>query len=583
MGNFNLSIILMANLNTKLNQTNTYDAIVVGSGMSGSWSAKELSEKGLKTLVLEKGRMVNHIEDYPTMNYDHWDQEHRGDLTVEDRKKHHIQIRSGFVGEDTKHFYTNDLDNPYQEVQPFDWIRGHQTGGRTLIWGKQTYRWSDLDFEANAREGIAVDWPIRYKDIAPWYSYVEKFVGISGEKLGLSHLPDGEFQPVMPLNCLETHFKEKVMGKFKGRHVTSGRVAHLTAPTEEQLKMGRGKCMNRNRCSRGCPYGAYFSANAVTLPAANNTGNFTIRPNSVVSEVLYDSVTQKATGVKVIDTETLEEHIFKAKIIFLNASAMTTAQILLNSKSDRFPNGMGNDSGELGHNIMDHHYHVGAMGDYAGMEDQYYKGRRPNGIFIPKYVNIDEKSKNANFLRGYDYQGSAFRNNWGRGSDAVGIGGDFKESLYKPGGWSMALMGFGEVLPYHENKMTLDFSKKDKWGVPQIVFDAGFKKNELEMRKQIKADAVEMLETAGFKNIVSFDNSGGMGVGVHEMGTARMGLDPKTSVLNGNNQIHAVKNVFVTDGACMTSSNCVNPSITYMALSARAANFAVEELNKKNL
>ncbi|MBL0324044.1 MAG: GMC family oxidoreductase [Cytophagaceae bacterium] len=573
----------MANLNTKLNQTNTYDAIVVGSGMSGSWAAKELSEKGLKTLVLEKGRMVNHIEDYPTMNHDHWDQEHRGDLTVEDRKKHHIQIRSGFVGEDTKHFYTNDLENPYQEVQPFDWIRGHQTGGRTLIWGKQTYRWSDLDFEANVREGIAVDWPIRYKDIAPWYSYVEKFVGISGEKLGLSHLPDGEFQPVMPLNCLETHFKQQVMGKFKGRHVTSGRVAHLTEPTEEQIKLGRGKCMNRNRCSRGCPYGAYFSANAVTLPAANNTGNFTIRPNSVVSEVLYDSATQKATGVKVIDAETLEEHIFKAQIIFLNASAMTTAQILLNSKSDRFPNGMGNDSGEVGHNIMDHHYHVGAMGDFDGMEDQYYKGRRPNGIFIPKYVNIDEQSKNANFLRGYDYQGSAFRSNWGRGSDAVGIGGDFKESLYKPGGWSMALMGFGEVLPYHENKMTLDFSKKDKWGVPQIVFDAGFKKNELEMRKQIKADAVEMLETAGFKNIVPFDNSGGMGVGVHEMGTARMGKDPKTSVLNANNQLHAVKNVFITDGACMTSSNCVNPSITYMALTARAANFAVEELNKKNL
>ena len=573
----------MANLNIKLNKTNTYDAIVVGSGMSGSWAAKELSEKGLKTLVLEKGRMVNHIEDYPTMNQDPWDKDHRGALTVEDRKKHHIQIRSGFVGEDTKHFWTNDLENPYQEIQPFDWIRGNQTGGRSLLWGKHTYRWSEYDFEANAREGIAIDWPIRYKDIAPWYSYVEKFIGVSGEKLGLRHLPDGEFQPMFPLNCLESHFKQQIQTKFKGRYVTAGRVAHLTEPTEEQLKQGRGKCQNRNRCSRGCPYGAYFSANASTLPAANATGNFVIRPYSVVKEVLYDSQTAKATGVVVIDAETMEEHTFKAKIIFLNASAMTTAQILLNSKSARFPNGLGNDSGEIGHNIMDHHYHVGAMGDYDGMEEDYYKGRKPVGIFIPRYVNLDAASQNKNFLRGFDYQGASGRSSWGRGEDAVGIGADFKDGLYKPGGWNMSLMGFGEVLPYHENKMYLDYTKSDKWGMPQIVFDAGFKENEIKMRKKIKTDAVEMLEQSGFKNIRSFDNSGGMGVGVHEMGTARMGRDPKTSVLNGNNQMHDVKNVFITDGACMTSSNCVNPSITYMALTARAANYAAEELKKLNL
>ena len=552
--------------------------------MSGGWAAKELCEKGLKTLVLEKGRMVNHIDDYPTMMQDAWDMEHRGAMTAEDRAKHHIQIRSGFVGESTKHFFTNDLENPYEEKQRFDWIRGNQVGGRSLTWGKHVYRWSNYDFEANAREGIAIDWPIRYQDLAPWYSYVEKFVGVSGEKLGLDHLPDGEFLPPMELNCLEKHFKSKIKSAYQNRHVTIGRVAHLTEAKQWHLDLGRSQCQNRNRCSRGCPYGAYFSSNSATLPAANRTGNFTIRPNSVVHSIILDPKSNKAIGVKILDATTNEEIDFFAKIIFSCASTLASTQILLNSTSNRFPNGLGNDSGELGHNLMDHHYHVGALGTFEGLEDEFYKGRRPTGIFIPKYVNIDQQSKNDQFLRGYDYQGAnSNRADWGRGNSEVGVGAEFKDALMKPGGWSMGLMGFGEVLPYHENQVSLSKDKVDKWGIPQLVFDAGLKKNEWEMRKKMKTDAAEMLENAGFKNIQMFDNVGGLGNGIHEMGTARMGKDPKTSVLNGFNQIHSVPNVFVTDGACMTSANCVNPSITYMALTARAVDHAVKELNRKNL
>jgi choline dehydrogenase-like flavoprotein len=570
----------MIYLNTDLKETYTYDAIVIGSGMSGGWAAKEFCEKGLKTLVLEKGRMVNHIEDYPTMHQDSWELPNLGGLTPKEQEEYHVQMRTGFLGSATKHFFNNDKQNPYVEEKPFDWIRGNQVGGRSLTWGKQVYRWSDLDFTANLREGIAVDWPIRYKDIDPWYTYVEKFVGVSGEKLGLEHLPDGFFQPPMELNCLEKHFRKEVEKNYKNRHVTIGRVAHLTDPQPVHLEMGRGKCQNRNRCSRGCPYGAYFSSVSVTLPAANKTGNMAIRPNSIVHSIIFDPDTQLAKGVRVIDSETHEVTEFFAKVIFCCASTFGTTQILLNSKSERFPNGMGNDSGELGHNIMDHHYRVGAMGDHDGFKDQYYKGRRPNGLFVPKYVNLNDETKQKDFVRGWDYQGSGQRAEWGDAEQKEGVGADFKDSLFKPDGWNLKLMGFGECLPYHENKAYLHTDKKDKWGIPLLVMSAEFKQNELKMREKMKSDAAEMLENAGFKNIQSFDNPSAMGIGIHEMGTARMGRDAKTSVLNANNQIHAVANVFVTDGACMTSANCVNPSITYMALTARAANFAIDELKK---
>ncbi|MBP6828297.1 MAG: GMC family oxidoreductase, partial [Saprospiraceae bacterium] len=452
------------------------------------------------------------------------------------------------------------------------------------LWGKHCYRWSDLDFEANARDGIAIDWPIRYKDIADWYTYVEKFVGISGEKLGLSHLPDGYFLPPMELNCLEKHFKKEVESKYKGRHITIGRVAHLTEPQPWHLELGRGKCLNRNRCSRGCPYGAYFSSNAATLPAAQRTGKFTIRPHSVVHSIIFDEKKQRATGVRVIDSESKEMIEYRAKIIFCCASTLASTQILLNSVSNRFPKGMGNDSGELGHNLMDHHYRTGAQGSYDGFEDEYYKGRRPTGVFVPRYVNLDAATRNPKFIRGFDYQGiGADRGNWGRGNGIEGVGGAFKDSLFKPGGWGMGLMGFGECLPYHENKVTLDPNEKDQWGLPIMVLDAEIRENEYKMREQMKNDAAEMLESAGFKNITPFDFAGGMGIGIHEMGTARMGKDPKTSVLNARNQVHGVPNVFVTDGSCMTSASCVNPSITYMALTARAADFAVEALKKREL
>ncbi len=449
-------------------------------------------------------------------------------------------------------------------------------GGRSILWGKQTYRWSDLDFEANAKDGHGVDWPIRYKDIEPWYTYVEKFAGISGEPLGLPQLPDSHFLPPMEMNCVEKHVKSRIEKEFKGRNMIIGRCAHLTVPHN-----GRGQCQNRNRCSRGCPFGAYFSSNAVTLPAAHATGNLTIRPFSIVQSLIYDDTKGKATGVRIIDAETNEDIEYSAKIIFCNASTLSSTQILLNSKSNRFENGLGNDSGELGHNLMDHTYRVGATGTVDGFDDKYYKGRRPNGIYIPRYRNINEATKTDKFLRGFGYQGGGFRG--GNAANAENFGADFKDNILKPGPWEFFITGFAECLPYHENQVSLNNEVLDKWGQPTLSIDAEFKANEKAANKQIQEDAVEMLETAGLKNVMGFDNEHPPGWGVHEMGTARMGRKPKTSVLNEFNQVHAAKNVFVTDGACMTSSSCVNPSLTYMALTARAANHAVSELKKRNI
>ncbi len=564
--------------NSQGKQEVTYDAIVVGSGISGGWAAKELSEKGLKTLVLERGRDVKHGA-YPTATLNSWDFPHRDRLPVEEAKKFHKQMRTGYtIRESTKHWWVNDLENPYSEVKRFDWIRGYHVGGRSLLWGRQSYRFSDLDFEANAKDGHGTDWPIRYKDIAPWYDHVEEFAGISGQAEGLSQLPDGKFLPAMEFSCLEAHIKDRIASNFDDRIMTIGRVANLTVPHK-----GRGKCQFRNRCIRGCPYGAYFSSNASTLPAAYASGNTTLRPFSIVNSIIYNKDTQQAEGVRVIDAETKETHEFYAKIVFLCASALGSTFILLNSTDEANPNGLGNECGELGHNLMDHHFRVGASGEYDGFTDKYVKGRRPNGIYIPRYRNVDSRTKMKDFVRGYGYQGGGNRYSWQRNVQELGFGTGLKEALREPGKWRFGMTGFGEMLPNHDNKVYLNDEVRDIYGQKTLTFDCEFKENELKMRKDMGEQAAEMLEAAGLKKVNIYDDAGGPGLGIHEMGTARMGTSPKNSVLNKYNQVWNCKNVYVTDGACMTSASCVNPSLTYMALTARAADHAVKELNKQNI
>jgi choline dehydrogenase-like flavoprotein len=554
----------------------TYDAIVVGSGISGGWAAKELCEKGLKTIVLERGRMVKH-GDYPTANLEDWELPNRNEMTPEEMKEYKIQERTGYTMTPAyKHWWPKDTENPYTEAKPFDWIRAYHVGGRSLLWGRQSYRLGDLDFEANAKDGIAVDWPVRYADIAPWYDYVETFAGISGQNEGLKQLPDGKFLPPMEYNCLEIDVKKRIEEKL-GIKMIMGRTAHLTEP-----KGNRGTCQTRNRCMRGCPYGAYFSSNASTLPAAEATGNLTIRPFSIVTEIILDETKEKAKGVRIYDSETKETKEYYAKVIFMCASTLGTAQIMLNSTSDRFPEGFGNESGELGHNLMDHHFRLGARGKSDDHKDKYFSGRRPTGIYIPRFQNLDAKSKRP-YLRGFGYQGGGGRDDWSKYVAEAEYGKGFKDAVSQAGDWTFGMMAFGECLPYHDNKVSLNKELKDIYGLPTLIMDAEWKENEKLMRKDMTANAAEMLEAAGLKDINTFDAGCNPGLGIHEMGTARMGKDPKTSVLNKWNQVHAAKNVFVTDGSFMTSAACVNPSLTYMAFTARAANYAVEELKKGNL
>jgi choline dehydrogenase-like flavoprotein len=558
-------------------QAPQYDAIVVGSGISGGWAAKELTEKGLRVLLLERGRNVEHLKDYPNATKAPWQYLHRGGRTKVMEELYPVLKRDYPLNEKNLEFWASDKDNPYTEVKRFDWYRGYQVGGRSLMWGRQSYRLGDLDFEANAREGVAVDWPIRYADIAPWYDRVERHAGISGSREGLPQLPDGQFQAAMPLNCGEELVAGRLAKLYNGRRrIIPGRTANLTRGLE-----GRTACQYRNACWLGCPFGGYFSTQASTLPAAMKTGRLTLKPFSIVSEVLYDRDRKRATGVRVLDAVSNQATDYTARVVFLCASALNSTWLLMRSATDVWPDGLGSSSGELGHNLMDHHFRCGAEGSLEGLEDKYYYGRRPTGFYIPRYRNFFGDKRN--YLRGFGYQGSAGRDGWSRAVAELGVGGAFKDAMSEPGPWEIGATAFGEMLPNHANRISLDQAKKDKWGLPVLKIDCATGENERLMRVDMIADMAEMLEQAGVKEVKTYDSGYFPGMGIHEMGTARMGRDPKTSVLNAHNQVWDAPNVFVTDGACMTSAACQNPSLTYMALTARAADHAVGELNRRNL
>jgi len=562
-------------------QDHTYDAIVIGSGISGGWAAKELCEKGVKTLVLERGRDVKHIEDYPTALMNPWDFPHRNQLPLQVREENPVVSRCYAFKEDTEHFFVRDTEHPYVQEKPFDWIRGYQVGGKSLIWARQTQRWSKYDFEGPARDGYAVDWPIRYEDIAPWYSHVERFVGISGNKDGLDTLPDGEFLPPWEMNEVEGIIRQRILENYPDRSVVIGRCAHLTQPRDIHLEQGRGQCQARNLCYRGCPYGAYFSSNSSTLPWAAKTGNLTLRPDAVVHSIIYDDQQEKVTGVRVIDRLTKQTTEYYARILFVNAASLNSNLILLNSTSRRFPNGLGNDNGLLGKYVAFHNYRGSMTATWEGNLDSYYYGRRPTAVMMPNFRNVNRQE--TDFLRGYMSFYTASRLGWSRPEKEHRIGADFKEKISQPGAWSIYMMMQGETIPKEENHVRLSEELTDEWGIPQLVTSIGYDDNDEKLLQDFLEQGAEMLERAGCKNVGLADSGQAPGLDIHTMGGVRMGRDPKTSLLNEWNQLHACPNVFVTDGACMTSTGTQNPSLTFMALTARAADYAVKQLKEGKL
>ena len=560
---------------------NKFDVIVIGSGMSGGWAAKEFTAKGLKTLVLERGRDVKHLKDYPTTNMNPWEFPHRGEVPQSIIKENPVISKCYAFKEDAMHFFVKDKEHPYIQEKPFDWIRGYQVGGKSLMWARQTQRWSDFDFEGPARDGYAVDWPIRYKDIAPWYSYVEKFAGISGNKDGLDNLPDGEFLPPIELTCVENYFKDSVTKKYKDRNVIYGRCAHLTEPQPVHLEQGRAKCQGRDLCQRGCPFGGYFSANSTTLPWAEKTGNMTLKPFSVVHSIIYDDKKGKATGVRVIDSKTKVATEYFANIIFVNAGAINTNLILLNSTSSRYPTGLGNDSGVLGKYVAFHNYNGNISAQYDGFKEFTTDGRRPTSAYIPRFRNV--RKQETGFLRGYAAGFSSYR---GQARKWDGVGTSLKENLLKPKDywpWSVGSHIMGETIPKETNHVRLSTTEKDEWGIPQLITSIGYDDNDHKMLQDFFEQFTEMFTNAGFTNIKTNEHGQNPGLDIHEMGGVRMGNDPKTSMLNKWHQLHSCKNVFVTDGACMTSTSTQNPSLTYMAMTARAADYAMSEMKKQNL
>jgi choline dehydrogenase-like flavoprotein len=559
--------------------TEDYDAIVIGSGISGGWAAKELTEKGLNVLLLERGKNIVHVTDYVNATKGSWEYPHRGGRTLTMEEAYPVLKRDYPLNEKNLDWWASDQDSPYTEIKRFDWYRAYGVGGRSLLWGRQSYRLSDFDFEANARDGIAVDWPIRYDDLAPWYDYVERHAGISGSRDGLAQLPDGEFQPAMPLNCGEDLVAGRMRNAFDGRRqMVPGRVANLT-----EALPGRAPCQYRNACWLGCPYGAYFRTQSSTLPAAMATGRLTLKPFAIVTELAYDRDRQRVTGVRVLDAVTESSTEYSAKIVFLCASTLNSTKILQRSATDIWPEGLGSTSGELGHNLMDHHFRLGAQGTLVepGLDRQYYYGRRPTGFYIPRYRNLFGDRRD--YLRGFGYQGSASRQGWQRAVAELGVGAEFKDAAAEPGDWTIGGTAFGEMLPNHANRVTIDESRTDRWGQPVLAIDCETGENERLMRADMMNDMAETLEASGVRDVATYDSGYAPGMGIHEMGTARMGRDRRTSVLNEWNQVWDAPNVYVTDGSCMTSSACQNPSLTYMALTARAVDHAVAELNRRNL